>query len=123
MIWRLLLFACVSAFISVDARAALQGEVNVHDPSTIIRHGNRYWIFGTGAGCISRYSSNLVTWFAGPRVFTTLPAWVPTAAPGNNGDLWAPDIILHSNQHYLYYSASVFGRNTSAIGLATNPTL
>jgi hypothetical protein len=123
MISRLLLCACASMLISAHAHAALQGDVNVHDPSTIIRQGNRYWVFGTGAGCISRYSSNLVNWFSGPRVFATLPAWVPAAAPGNNGDLWAPDIIFQNNQYLLYYSASVFGRNTSAIGLATNPTL
>ena len=123
MICRFLLYVGTGMLMCAQARAALQGEVNVHDPSTIIRQGNRYWVFGTGAGCISRYSSNLVQWLAGPRVFATLPAWVQTVAPGNNGDLWAPDIIFHSNQYWLYYSASVFGRNTSAIGLATNPTL
>lgn len=109
--------------LGVPAQGALQGDPDVHDPSTLIKEGNRYWVFGTGPGLISRYSTNLIHWTAGPRVFNPLPSWVTNAAPGNNGDLWAPDIIHHNNQFHLYYCASVFGRNTSGIGLATTPTL
>jgi arabinan endo-1,5-alpha-L-arabinosidase len=36
---------------------------------------------------------------------------------------WAPDIIRHNGRYLLYYSVSSFGKNTSAIALATNPTL
>jgi len=35
----------------------------------------------------------------------------------------APDISLYKGQYYLYYSVSVFGKNTSCIGVATNKTL
>jgi arabinan endo-1,5-alpha-L-arabinosidase len=37
--------------------------------------------------------------------------------------LWAPDISFFNNRWHLYYAASTFGKNHSAIGLATNATL
>jgi arabinan endo-1,5-alpha-L-arabinosidase len=39
------------------------------------------------------------------------------------GDLWAPDISFYNGKYQVYYSASSFGDNQSAIGLATNTTL
>jgi arabinan endo-1,5-alpha-L-arabinosidase len=103
--------------------ATLRGQDNAHDPSTIIKDGGTYWVFSTGRGCLSKRSTDLVSWESGPKVFDTLPDWVATAAPQNRGDLWAPDMIRLNNRFYLYYSVSSWGRNTSAIGLATNPTL
>jgi arabinan endo-1,5-alpha-L-arabinosidase len=38
-------------------------------------------------------------------------------------NMWAPDITQRNGTWYLYYSVSAFGRNTSAIGVATNTTL
>jgi arabinan endo-1,5-alpha-L-arabinosidase len=43
--------------------------------------------------------------------------------PGFRGHIWAPDISYHNGQYYLYYAVSAFGKNTSAIGVATNKTL
>jgi arabinan endo-1,5-alpha-L-arabinosidase len=37
--------------------------------------------------------------------------------------MWAPDIVYHNDEYYLYYSVSAFGKNTSCIGVATNKTL
>jgi arabinan endo-1,5-alpha-L-arabinosidase len=36
---------------------------------------------------------------------------------------WAPDIMKLGDRYILYYSVSSFGKMTSAIGLATNPSL
>jgi arabinan endo-1,5-alpha-L-arabinosidase len=38
-------------------------------------------------------------------------------------DLWAPDISYFNGIYHVYYAASSFGSNISAIGLATNTTL
>ena len=100
-----------------------QRSAAVHDPSTIVKSGKEYWLFATGNGIISRRSSNLVQWTQGPRVFSNAPAWTTNAVPGFRGHLWAPDLIQISNQFLLYYSVSRWGVNTSAIGLATSPTL
>jgi arabinan endo-1,5-alpha-L-arabinosidase len=95
----------------------------VHDPSTIVKCKDEYWTFATGNGIASWHSKDLVNWLSGPRVFTNIPAWRTNAVPGNRGHLWAPDIIQTTNGYLLYYSVSTFGKNVSAIGLATNATL
>lgn len=98
-------------------------QTRVHDPSTILKCKDTYWLFATGNGIVSRYSKELVTWTNGPAVFTNLLSWATNAVPGNRGHLWAPDVIFITNRYLLYYSVSTWGKNTSAIGLATNVTL
>jgi arabinan endo-1,5-alpha-L-arabinosidase len=95
----------------------------VHDPSTIVKHNGEYWVFATGRGVASLRSKDLVTWEPGPAVFAEVPKWVTAAVPGNRGHFWAPDVIRHGGRYLLYYSVSTFGKNTSAIALASNPTL
>lgn len=103
--------------------AGLRGSIAIHDPSTIIKCKERYYIFGTGPGIISKSSADGVVWSDGPAAFATAPAWVIGAAPGFNGDFWAPDIAYVNGRYCLYYSVSSWGSQQSAIGLATNPTL
>src|SRR5258705_4004434 len=105
------------------APVELQGNLSAHDPSTIARDGNEYWISATGRGILSLHSTNLTTWQAGPPVFTNRPAWTTNAVPGFRGVYWAPDIIHLKDQYLLYYSVSTWGSQTSAIGLATSKSL
>jgi arabinan endo-1,5-alpha-L-arabinosidase len=95
----------------------------VHDPSTVMKCKGEYWFFSTGPGISSRHSRDLVTWEEGSRVFATPPAWTTNAVPEFRGHFWAPDILYLTNRYLLYYSVSTWGKNTSAIGLASNPTL
>jgi arabinan endo-1,5-alpha-L-arabinosidase len=98
--------------------------VHVHDPSTIVKCGNEFWVFYTGRGVPSYYSRDLVKWEPGPRVFTNAPAWTDHAVPAHRGSyFWAPDVIHLGDRYLLYYAVSTFGKRVSAIGLATNPTL
>lgn len=98
--------------------------VHVHDPSAIVKCGDEYWLFYTGRGIPSYHSKNLITWERGPSVFTDAPAWVAKTIPQNRWMYyWAPDVIHLGDRYLLYYAVSVFGKKTSAIGLATNPTL
>jgi arabinan endo-1,5-alpha-L-arabinosidase len=109
------------------ARQAQLGSrgVRVHDPSTIAKCKDEYWIFYTGRDVRSYRSKDLLKWEVGPVVFSNSPPWVAEAVPANrNGrDFWAPDVIRVGDRYLLYFSVSSFGKNTSAIGLATNPTL
>ena len=99
-------------------------HIRVHDPSTIVKCGDEYWLFYTGPGVTSFHSKDLVAWERGPSVFTNAPAWTAQAVPGNRWMYyWAPDVIHLGNRYLLYYAVSTFGKNRSAIGLATNPTL
>lgn len=99
--------------------------VRVHDPSTIVRDKDEYWLFFTGRGTPSYRSKDLLTWTNGPLTFTNTIPWVREAVPNNRSglDFWAPDAIKVGSRFLLYYSVSTFGKNTSAIGLASNKTL
>jgi arabinan endo-1,5-alpha-L-arabinosidase len=112
---------------SVEARLVQLGKrgVAVHDPSTIIKCKDEYWLFYTGRGTPSYRSKDLLRWERGPATFSRAPAWAAEAVPGNRSglDFWAPDIIRVGDRYMLFYSVSTFGKNTSAIALATNPTL
>ena len=102
---------------------AISGQTFIHDPSTIVRDGARFYIFGTGPGIRTKSSSDLINWTMGNPVFAEPPAWTTNAVPGFNGYFWAPDVVRVHGKFFLYYSASTWGKKTSAIGLATNPTL
>ena len=110
---------------SAAAQEPLTGNLNTHDPSTMIKHGNRYYSFNTGNYIDSKWSTNRLHWVNGPDVFSpsTLPAWTTAAVPGFTGHIWAPDIAYFNGKYHLYYSCSTFGSQVSAIGLVTNPTL
>ena len=100
-------------------------NIGVHDPSTIIKCKDEFWIFTTGRGVPSLHSRDLVNWERGPSVFTSnAPPWVAQAVPANRGlNYWAPDAIYLNGRYLLYYSASSFGKCVSGLGLVTSPTL
>lgn len=98
--------------------------MKIHDPSTLIKEGDTFWVFGTGPGIVAYSSTDLRRWHARGRVFGTVPEWVSKAVPRLKGDfLWAPDVRLVRGRYLLYYAASSFGRNVSAIGLAVTKSL
>lgn len=98
-------------------------SAKVHDPSSVVKCGKQWWYFSTGPGIQSASSPDLQTWTEGPPVFKTFPDWHGELVPGNRGYLWAPDVIHRNGRYWLYYSVSTFGKNTSAIGLVSTPTL
>jgi arabinan endo-1,5-alpha-L-arabinosidase len=102
----------------VDANGLV---TNVHDP-TLIQAGGKYYLVSTGPGIPIRCSKDMKVWESCGRVFAANPDWVVKAIAGVT-DLWAPEIVFHNGKFNLFYSASTFGSNRSAIGLATNVTL
>ncbi len=122
------LVAWVLGLLTGPAAFALQGNDNCHDPSTIVKEGNKYWVFTTGTDIYAMYSTDLVNWQPGARsVFNGVqPSWIANRVPGfdrTQDTYWAPECVYRNGKYYLYYSCSKFGTNTSAIGLATNVTL
>ena len=101
----------------------LAGQTFSHDPSTILRDGGKYFSYHTGPGIRTKFSTDLIHWTNGPAVFSQTPPWAKSVAPGFDGFIWAPDVVRVDGKYYLYYSVSAFGKQTSAIGLATNATL
>ena len=102
---------------------ALSGDTFIHDPSTIVSDHGKFYIFGTGPGIRTKSSADLLHWHSGPAVFSTPPAWTTNTVPGFRDAFWAPDVIRLHGKYFLYYAVSTIGKQTSAIGLATNPTL
>lgn len=101
----------------------IRGHLAAHDPSTIVRCQDRYYVFSTGRGILSKSSRDLIFWESGPPVFATPPSWTSAAVPDFDGTFWAPDVIHLDDRYFLYYSVSSWGGQVSAIGLVTNPTL
>jgi len=104
----------------------LKGDtLGVHDP-VIIRQNDTYYVFSTngapGKLIPIRCSKDLRNWTLCGHVFEQLPAWARQEIPGARMP-WAPDISWFQGKYHLYYSVSTFGKNESAIGLATNRTL
>ena len=118
---KLFLFIQFSFCICVQSQD-LKRDINAHDP-VMIKMGNTYYLYATGRGIAVWSSKDLINWKSETSVFSEAPKWAVTAVPGFNGYIWAPDISLSKGIYYLYYSVSMFGKNNSAIGVATNTTL
>ena len=106
----------------------------VHDPVLAWENGT-YYMYSTGKGVQVMTSKDLQTWtvYRRPALMPIngqdmqqrrmLPIWTQDSVPGFRGHVWAPDIIRYRDRWWMAYSCSTFGRNTSAIGLASSPTL
>jgi prepilin-type processing-associated H-X9-DG protein len=102
----------------------LFGNYYLHDPGTMIKDGNKYFIYGDGQGISGIASTDLRNWGAINPVFPGAPpAWTTNAVPGFGGYFWAPDIAYFNGHYNLYYACSIFGTINSAIGLVTSPSL
>ncbi|HEY5570474.1 MAG TPA: arabinan endo-1,5-alpha-L-arabinosidase [Bacteroidales bacterium] len=125
------LFILLSVFVIIPVVAQPGGDeqkeisiemLGAHDP-VMIREGNTYYLFMTGRGISAWSSKDMKTWQRCPDVLNPIPQWAIDEVPGYKGHTWAPDILFHEGTFYLYYSCSSFGKNSSAIGVATNKTL
>jgi arabinan endo-1,5-alpha-L-arabinosidase len=93
----------------------------VHDP-VIAQEAGTYYVFSTGSRIPFICSKDKISWEFCGRVFESNPAWIRDINP-KLVDIWAPDISFFDNRWHLYYAASNFGSQNSAIALATNVTL
>ena len=114
------LFLCVAGMVWLTACQAK--PVSVHDP-VMAKEGSTYFLYSTGPGITFYSSADMRNWKEEGRVFKNDPVWAKSAAPSFDGHIWAPDIYTYQGKHYLYYSVSGFGKNTSGIGVTTNTTL
>jgi arabinan endo-1,5-alpha-L-arabinosidase len=98
-------------------------DPGVRDPC-MAKEGDTYYVYFTGGGIQVWSSKDMKTWTKQPSVFSVAPEWVAQKLPSFRGlGFWAPDLSFHNGQWYLYYATSIFGKNTSVIGVATNKTL
>ena len=105
--------------------ANVRRSVRVHDPSNVISCNGEYRVLSTGSGIRAYRSRDLAKWELDPprgRLLDQLPAWTQKYTKGDRA--WAPDVIrAKDGRYFVYYSASSWGKNASAIGLISSPTL
>ncbi len=95
----------------------------VHDP-VMAKEGDTYYLFSTGMGIQRMTSKDRRTWTISRQpVMTVIPGWIADSVPGFGSHVWAPDIIRWHNRWWFAYSCSTFGKNASAIGLLSSPSL
>lgn len=107
--------------------SAQKWPAGVHDPSSIVKDGDTYYMFATGDGIYGLSSKDLITWKGNsnlsPFTKTEYPSWIKTYVPKFGGTFWAPDIIYMNGYYHLYYSCSEWGTMTSTIGCVKTKTL
>lgn len=107
----------------------MTGDLRIHDPSMIVVDGSYVGFYTGQEGGLYRGAIRLKTspdgraWSDAGAIGKGIPAWVQPALGVKPPNLWAPSISRHGGVYYLYYAASIFGINTSAIGLMTNSKL
>jgi arabinan endo-1,5-alpha-L-arabinosidase len=97
------------------------GDIGVHDPAMMKTGAGGYLLVHTGNNLPIKTSTDRIAFRNAGVVFPNGAPWTTQYTKGS-ANLWALDISFHNGQYYLYYSASTFGSNNSAIFLATSPT-
>jgi arabinan endo-1,5-alpha-L-arabinosidase len=85
---------------------ALNGQVQIHDPSTIVHCDGKYYTFGTGGTTL--VSEDGWTWIRGVR-------------PSRSG--MAPDIIHVGDRYYMYVARNIGAQPRADINLLWSKTL
>lgn len=116
--WRLVPVGSVTSY---PQPGAVTGDTGLHDPEVTKTPSGTYLVASTGPGVPLKTSTDRTRWADAGSAF---PSGTPWADPYTNGSthLWAPEIHYANGQYYLWYSASTFESNRSAIFLATSPT-
>ena len=113
-----------AALLIVGRVWALDGDVGLHDPSTVVRDGSRFYVYATGGGLPMSVSDDGWTWRRAGGVMQSVPSGRPgadvVARGGNN--TWAPDVIKVGDKYFLYYAAPGT-QPKAAIGLLVGKTL
>ncbi|MDY7099998.1 MAG: arabinan endo-1,5-alpha-L-arabinosidase [Actinomycetota bacterium] len=99
----------------------VDGDTFAHDPTMVRRPDGTYLLAFTAPDIGIKTSTDRVTFSDAGTVFPDGAPWT-SEYTGGDRNLWAPDLSYQDGRHLLYYSASSFGQNRSAIFLATSPT-
>jgi arabinan endo-1,5-alpha-L-arabinosidase len=118
---RLVNAAAEQALADYPNPGVVTGSTGAHDPSVAKAPDGTYVVVTTGDNIAIKTSTDRTAWADAGVVFPGGAPWT-TSYTGGSKSLWAPDISYHNGQFYLYYSASTFGSQHSAIFLATSPT-
>jgi arabinan endo-1,5-alpha-L-arabinosidase len=110
--------------LAIAPALALDGQPSMHDPSTVIEAGGKFYVYATGNGLPAFESDDGWTWRRTGSVMQAVPGGKPGAdviARGGN-NTWAPDVIHVGDKYFLYYAAPG-AQPKAAVGLLVGRTL
>ncbi|GLB38305.1 putative glycosyl hydrolase 43 family protein [Lyophyllum shimeji] len=107
---------------AVVGPGTVTGNTAVHDPTMCKDNTGKYFVFSTAVGIEIRTSTDRIAWTLIGKVWPNGAPWTDQYTGTSNGNLWAPDCTYLNGQFYLYYSASSFGSQNSAIFFAKSST-
>ncbi|MEV6350480.1 arabinan endo-1,5-alpha-L-arabinosidase [Actinoplanes sp. NPDC051851] len=118
--------ASVYGFEMADAATypnpgSVTGSTAAHDPTIVKKSDGTYLLAATGDGITLKTSSNRTAFADAGKAFPNGTSWAD-AYTGGSATLWAPDISYHGGKYLMYYAASTFGSNKSAIFMASSTT-
>ncbi|KAF9485856.1 glycoside hydrolase family 43 protein [Pholiota conissans] len=118
------LFSLALAGLSqaVVGPGTVTGNTAVHDPTMCKDSSGTYFVFSTAPGIEIRTSKDRTAWTLIGKVFPNGASWTDQYTGTSNGNLWAPDCTYINGQFLLYYAASSFGSQNSAIFFAKSST-
>lgn len=121
---RFLKFASVLLLGATSSVLALDGEVRIHDPSTVMMENGRFYTYGTGNGLPISISNDGWTWRRAGTLMSAVPGGKagPEVLARGGSNTWAPDVIHIDGKYFVYYSAPAT-QPRSAIGLLVGTTL
>src|SRR6185503_10519588 len=116
--------AMVLALLLASPALALDGQPGMHDPSTVVVHDGKYYVYATGNGLPFSTSDDGWTWRRAGMLMQAVAGGRPGAdviARGGN-NTWAPDVIRVGDKFFVYYAAPGT-QPKAAIGLLVGKTL
>src|SRR5687767_11938021 len=93
-----------AALLMASPVLALDGQPGMHDPSTVVVHDGKYYVYATGNGLPIAISDDGWTWRRAGSLMQALPGGRPGAeviARGGN-NTWAPDVIRSGDRYFVY---------------------
>ncbi|PAV20629.1 glycoside hydrolase family 43 [Pyrrhoderma noxium] len=116
------LLAAVESCLAVVGPGKVTGDTAVHDPTMCKDNAGTYFVFSTGTGIEIRTSTDRTAWTKTGLVWPNGASWTDEYTGVSDGSLWAPDCTYKNGEFYLYYAASTFGSQKSAIFFAKSST-
>ena len=100
-------FLALTIFLPVLPALALDGQINTHDPTTILLCNGKYYTYGTGSATM--VSDDGWTWRRGASV------------PGGGG--MGPDMIRVGDRYYMYVASNIGQQPRSQIVMKSTKSL
>ncbi len=99
-------YTFLATFVLASVGFALDGQIGIHDPSTVMQCHGKFYVYGTGGSAL--VSDDGWTWRRG-------------VSPPRRG--LAPDVIHIGERYYMYIAANIGAQPKAAVNMIWSKTL